>query len=83
MRGVCGYEISISAKIGNHIIQVITVGYTMVNLGNIRKVLHVERFHKGCFLFGKWFKEITFCNKDAFNWTVSHSGEVADRWRDG
>ena len=73
----------ISAKIGNHIIQVITVGHTTVNLGSIRKVLHVERFHKGCFLFRKWFEEITFCSKDAFNWTVSHSREVVERWRDG
>ena len=61
----------ISAKIGTHIIQVITIGHTTVNLGTIRKFLHVVELHKGCFLFGKWFEEIAFCSKDDFKWMVS------------
>ena len=60
----------ISAKIGAYIIQVITIGHTMVNLGTIR-FLHIVRFHEGCFLFRKWFEEIAFCSKDDFKWTVS------------
>ena len=41
--------------------------------GTIKKqqFLCVERFHRGCFLFGKWFEEIAFSSEDAFEWTVS------------
>ena len=63
----------ISAKIGTHVIQVITIGQIGISgEGTIRKFLHVERFYKGCFLFGKWFKDkITFFSKEAFRCTVS------------
>ena len=60
----------ISAKIGTHVIQVITIGIS--GEGTIRKFLHVERLYKGCFLFGKWFKDkIAFCSEEAFRWMVS------------
>ena len=61
----------IRAKIGVHIIQVIIIVHTTVNLGTIRKFLHVEQLNKRCFLFEKWFEEITFCSKDDFRLTVS------------
>ena len=49
----------ISAKIGAHIIQVITNCWTYYGIsgeGTIRKFLYVEHFHKGCFLL-QWFEE--------------------------
>ena len=63
----------ISAKIGTHIIQVITIGHTTVNLGPIRKFLHVEQLHKRCFLFKKWFEEIAFCRQRQLRW---RDGEI-------
>ena len=63
----------ISAKIGTHGIQVITIGQIGISgEGTIRNFLHVERFYKGCFLFGKWFRDkIAFCSEEAFRWMVS------------
>ena len=29
------------------------------------------RFHRGRFLFRKWFEEVAFCSEDAFKWMVS------------
>ena len=36
-----------------------------------KRFLSAVRFHRGHFLFGKWFKEVTFWSKDAFKWTES------------
>ena len=47
--------------------------YGLSSEGTITKrFLRVERFHRGRFLFRKWFEEIAFCSEDAFiKWMVS------------
>ena len=55
------------------------IGHTTVNLSPVRKFLHVEQLHKGCFLFEKWLEEIAFFSKDDLKWMVS----TAERWKDG
>ena len=53
--------------------QVITIGCQFTWRGHYKKKqsLCVERFHRGRFLFGKWFEETAFSSEDAFEWTVS------------
>ena len=45
------------------------IGSTMVYVTHALEEngLCIERFHRGCFLIGMQFEEISFCSKDAFN----------------
>ena len=39
--------------------------------------LHIEWFHRGCFLIRMRFEVIPFCSKDAFKVDGIHNGETA------